>query len=166
MTTATAKLKYLRIAPRKVRRIADAIRGLSVNEAEAQLMLRPQRPVPVLLKLLRSAIANAKNKKLAVGKLEIRSITVDQGPMLKRFLPRAMGRASPLQKKMSHVTIVLAEGEKEYPARFTIIPKEKKAKKPTKPKGRKTEPKPEAKVQPKVEEKPGFFRRIFRRKVV
>jgi len=166
MNTATAKLRYLRIAPRKVRRIADTIRGLSINEAEAQLMLRPQRPAPILLKLLRSAIANAKQKKLEVSQLEVRSITVDQGPILKRFMPRAMGRATPIQKKTSHITIILAGGEKKFPAKFTILPKEKKAKKTIKPKGRKTEPKPEAKVQARIEEKPSFFRRVFRRKAV
>mgnify|MGYP001568502776 CR=1 FL=1 len=166
MNEATAKIKYLKIAPRKARLVANAIKGMTVNEAEAQLMMRDQRSAPVLLKLLRSAVANAKQKKLEVNKLLVKSIMVDQGPMLKRFLPRAMGRATPIHKKTSHITIVLTEAAKEFPNRFTILPKEKKVKKTSKSKSRKTEPKAEARIQPKVEEKPGFFRRIFRRKSI
>ena len=104
-----AKLNYLHIAPRKVRLVANALRGLSVNEAEAQLLFRPQRSSEPLLKLLRSAVANAKNsQKLNADKLVIEAIQVNQGPMLKRFMPRAMGRATPIHKKMSHVILVLA----------------------------------------------------------
>src|SRR3989338_10212312 len=110
MVKVTAKLNYLQIAPRKVRLIANALKGLAVNEAEAQLLFRPQRPAKPILDLLRSAVASAKyNHKLNPDKLMVSGIKVDQGPMIKRFLPRAMGRATPLQKKMSHVSLILEE---------------------------------------------------------
>src|SRR3989344_3194296 len=100
-----AKLNYLRIAPRKVRSVGDLIKGLSVNEAEAQLLLQRRRASVSLLKLLRSAVAGAKEKKMQPDALYVESLRVDQGPMLKRFLPRARGLATPIQKKTSHVTI-------------------------------------------------------------
>lgn len=166
MTKETVKLSYLHIAPRKVRLVSDALKGLSVNEAEAQLLLRPQRSSKPLLKLLRSAVANAKNnKKLDADKLAVENIRVDQGPVFKRFIPRAMGRATPIQKKTSHVTLVLKEVEKKAEPRFNIIvekpeaaKKEKKAKKPKTPKA-------EGKRElAKPKEKTGFLKRMFRRK--
>ena len=120
MQQQTAKLNYLRIAPRKVRSVADLIRGMSVNEAEAQLLMVRRRPAQPLLKLLRSAVANAKNKQLNPDHLFIAEIRVDQGPMLKRMLPRARGSASPIQKKMSQVTLVLGVNEK-LASKFTIV---------------------------------------------
>ena len=121
METQTAKLNYLRIAPRKVRSVGDLINGLTVNEAEAQLLVQRRRPAKSLLKLLRSAVADAKNnKKLNPDHLFIASIRVDQGPMLKRSLPRARGSASPIQKKMSHVTLVLGVNE-NLKSRFKIV---------------------------------------------
>src|SRR3989338_3423846 len=166
MKQQTAQLNYLHIAPRKVRQIADLIRKLPVKEAEAQLILHSQRACIYLLKLLRSAIANAQNQKMDKSRLFISKIIVNQGPMLKRFLPRAMGRATPLQKKMSHVLIVLEESEKPVAERFKIIPppkKEKKAKKETAkmPKAKTSE---ETKI--KKPEKVGFFRKVFSRKSV
>jgi len=129
MKTQTAKLNYLRIAPRKTRLVAHLIKGLSVNEAEAQLLVNPKRPSEVILKLLRSAVANAKNnQKLDPESLFVKEIRVDQGPMLKRFLPRAMGRASALQKKSSHITLILGEMEKPKTARFKIAKPERVSK--------------------------------------
>ena len=99
-----ATLRYLRIAPRKVRVVADLVRGLSVNDAEAQLIVERRRPAGPLLKLLRSAVAGAGNdRRLEPAKLYVKEIRVDKGPMLKRVLPRARGVATPIQKKMSHV---------------------------------------------------------------
>lgn len=121
MKQATAKLNYLKISPRKVRLVATALKGLSVKEAEAQLMMRPQRSAGDLLKLLRSAVANAKNQQLEPEKMLISEIRVDKGPMLRRTLPRAMGRASLLQKKMSHVILVIAEAEEKQKDRFNIV---------------------------------------------
>src|SRR5258708_27285246 len=110
MEQQIAKLNYLKIAPRKVRSVGDLIKGLSVNDAEAQLLSQRRRPAKALLKLLRSAVANAKNnKRLNVEHLFIASLRVDQGPMLKRMLPRARGSASPIQKKMSNVILIRSE---------------------------------------------------------
>jgi large subunit ribosomal protein L22 len=165
--TQTAKLHYLRMAPRKVRAVGNLLRGLSVSEAEAQLMFQPRRASQPLLKLLRSAKANAvNNARLDASKLYVQTIFVDPGPMLKRILPRARGSASPIQRKMSHVTLVLAESEQPKRSRFTITV-QKKAKKAV----------PETRKEKKVQEKKGldaaprtsqggFFKRVFRRKSV
>lgn len=154
------------MAPRKMRLIASTLKGLPISEAEAQLLFRAQRAAKPILKLLRSAVANAKNNaKLDVNKLFIENIKVDQGPILKRSLPRAMGRTTPIQKKMSHVTIILQEAETASLPRFTINPplkKEKKSKKETVKKAKMKE----EKVAVKKPEKAGFFKRIFRRKTV
>ncbi|OGY68346.1 MAG: 50S ribosomal protein L22 [Candidatus Harrisonbacteria bacterium RIFCSPLOWO2_02_FULL_45_10c] len=166
MAQITAKLNYLHIAPRKVRLVASALRGLSVNEAEAQLLFRTQRSSQPLLKLLRSAVANAKyNHKMDAAKLIIENIQVNQGPMIKRFLPRAMGRATPIQKKMSHVVLVLGERKGLHTPRFTIA-SAKKVKAPKKEKPAK----PKMDAQPKQDQRavkqPGFFKRIFSRKSI
>lgn len=158
--TQTAKLSYLHIAPRKVRLIANTLKGLSVQESEAQLLLRPQRSARPLLKLIRSAVANAKNKNMDAGKLVIASILVNQGPMLKRILPRAQGQATPIHKKMSHVVLVLKESDKALINRFTINPPIKKEKVNKK---ERTKPKSETITQEKPKEKAGLFRRLFRR---
>lgn len=168
--TQTATLRYLHIAPRKVRSVADTLRGLSLNEAEAQLVIRASRPAKPLLKLLRSAAANAKVKHMDPSRLAITHIRVDQGPMLKRFLPRAQGRATPIHKKMSHVTLILGEVEAPLAARFLITPPPKKEKKGKKKEGSAAKPKTmegkEEKKQEIIKKEPGFFRRIFRRKSV
>lgn len=80
--TQTAKLNYLRIAPRKVRLVATVIKGMSVNEAEAQLLVNPKRASEAVLKLLRSAVANAKNKQMETEKLIVKEIKVDEGRCL------------------------------------------------------------------------------------
>lgn len=164
-TEYTAKLNYLRMAPRKVRSVADLIRGLSVNNAEAQLLVQRRRPSKAILKLLRSAVANAKNnKQLNLEYLFVSSIRVDQGPMLKRMLPRARGSASPIQKKMSHVTIVLGVNEK-LASKFKIVPP-KRTKLPPgedRPIKEKRQPRGE-KETAEQKKKSGFFKRIFNRK--
>lgn len=169
----TVRLRYLHIAPRKVRLIANTLRGLSVGEAEAQLLLRPQRSANELLKLLRSAASNIRrNPNLKPEDFFISRVFVDQGPMLKRSLPRAQGRATPIQKKQSHVTLVLERSAIATPSRFTIIPKEKKQKSDKKPR---RGPKGKAPVAGESEgkldsarpqDKPGFLKKIFQRKSV
>ena len=110
---ATAKLKYLRIAPRKVRLVADMIRGQKVSKAKSYLQFTVNRSSLPVLKLLNSAIINAKNKmNWEESNLFVSSINVDEGPKLKRWMPRARGSASPIQKKTSHITIILNELEK------------------------------------------------------
>ena len=163
---ASAKLNYLKITPRKTRLVADVIKGLPVQEAEAQLLVRPQRAAGPLLKLLRSAVANAKNKELDVARLFVASVRVDQGPMSKRTLPRAMGRATLVQKKTSHIILVLEELAEAPTQRFNIeiIKKEKKPKKEAKSKPKKEKEEEKDKVAPK--EKPGFFKKVFKRKSV
>ena len=103
-----AKLNYLRIAPRKVRLLADLIRGKSVDQAQSILNLTVKRGSLPLLKLLKSAVTSAQNQLGAQAQnLYISKITVDEGPKLKRFMPRARGSAYEIQKKTSHVTLVL-----------------------------------------------------------
>lgn len=160
------------MAPRKVRAVAGIIKGLSVQEAEAQFLSQRRRASEPLLKLLRSAVANAKNNNLSLEKLYVSSLRVDGGPMYKRGLPRAMGRVTPLQKKTSHVSLVLTEGDKIYPLRYNIAiaKKDKKDKKKGKKKVvRNTSAKPSAdkEVREKAHQaEPGFFRRMFGRKSV
>ncbi len=168
MPKETVKLNYLHIAPRKVRQVADTLKGLPVNEAEAQLYLRPQRASKPLLKLLRSAIANAKyNKKLDADKLVVENIRVDQGPVFKRFMPRALGRATLIQKKTSHVTMVIKEVEKPGVARFNILIEKPEAGKKKKEKRVKKTVVPEAKKELKRPgEKRGFLKKFFRRKSI
>lgn len=161
--TQLAKLNYLHMAPRKVRLIADTLKGMPIKEAEAQLVLRPQRSSKPLLKLLRSAVASAKSRQLDPAKLFISSLRVDQGPMYKRSLPRAQGRATPIQKKMSHITLILQEKENRLTERFVINPpvkKEKKSKKGA------SKPKTESVKKAEPVTKPGFFKKLFQRKSV
>lgn len=161
MTKQIAQLNYLRIAPRKVRLVADLIKGLPVNEAEAQLLLLRKRASRALLKLLRSAVANAKNnKKIAEDTLFVEDLRVDGGPMLKRYLPRARGRATPIQKKMSNVTIVLTEKTGLEPPRFKIV-RPKKVKLPPGVSRPKKEKKPEELKESPKPKQPGFFKRLF-----
>ncbi|MDP3244419.1 MAG: 50S ribosomal protein L22 [bacterium] len=106
---AKATGKYIRISTRKTRWVADLVRGLSVEKAQQQLTFTFKAASPILLKLLKSAVANAKQKKMAEAGLYIKSITVDGGPTLKRWQPRAFGRATPIRKRSSHITIILSE---------------------------------------------------------
>ena len=167
-----AQLRYLHIAPRKVQSVANVLKGLSVNEAEAQLLMNPRRPAPVLLKLLRSAVANAKNsKQLNPEHLFVKEIRVDKGPMLKRYMPRAMGRANLIQKKSSHVILVLAESEKLKTPRFKIVKPEKikkhLAEKIKRERGEQKEKTREEKTKEIKQAKgPGFIKKMFRRKSI
>jgi len=109
-----AKLRYLKIAPRKVRLVIDLIRGLPLAEARNQLKFVHKRAAKPILKLLESAVANAKNNfNLDENNLYIKKITADEGPKLKRWRPRAYGRATQILKRSTHVTIILDEMEKK-----------------------------------------------------
>lgn len=105
-----ATLKFLRMAPRKIRILADAIRGLSVGKALDYLHFVRRRPSKPLSKLLKSAVVNASQEKnVDVDSLYIKEVRVDGGPTMKRWLPRARGSATPIRKRTSHVTVVLGE---------------------------------------------------------
>ena len=107
---AKAVARTVRIAPRKVRLVVDLIRGKQIGEAVAILRHTPKTASPVVEKVLKSAIANAEhNYELDVNNLIITEAFVDEGPTLKRFRPRAMGRASAINKRTSHITIVVSE---------------------------------------------------------
>ena len=107
---AKAKLNTLRSTPQKTRLVADLIRGKEVVEAENILRFTPRRAAKPILKLLQSAKANAvNNHDMFEDTLFVSKIMVDEGPVLKRFLPRARGRADLLRKRTSHITIVLEE---------------------------------------------------------
>jgi len=105
-----AKLRYLKIAPRKVRLVIDLLRGKDIEKARNELKFSAKRSAKPLLKLLESAIANAKNNfDLKEENLYIKKIVADEGPKLKRWRPRAYGRATQILKRSSHVTIILSE---------------------------------------------------------
>ena len=107
--------RYLHIAPRKARLVADLIRGKDVGEALMILDYVPKKAARLLTKTLRSVVANAENtQRVDIDRLYVRRVTVDGGSTLKRFLPRAHGRATPIRKRTSHLTIVVDErGKKE-----------------------------------------------------
>ncbi|HSE82979.1 MAG TPA: 50S ribosomal protein L22 [Thermodesulfobacteriota bacterium] len=105
-----AALKYTKISPKKARIILDLIRGNGVEEAFTILASLRKRHAPVIAKVLKSAVANASEKgHTDTESLYIKETYASPGPVLKRFRPRAMGRAYPIRKKTSHVTIVLEE---------------------------------------------------------
>ncbi len=105
-----ARLRFARIAPRKARLVADMIRNKKSEEALHVLSFTKKAAAKILLKLLKSAIANANQRKnIDMDRLYVKRITVDQGPMLKRYQPRALGRATMIRRRMSHITIILDE---------------------------------------------------------
>ncbi|PKM91259.1 50S ribosomal protein L22 [Candidatus Falkowbacteria bacterium HGW-Falkowbacteria-1] len=181
-----ASLKHLRISPRKTRLVAGVVRGLEVNKAINQLKFLNKKAAKPVLKLLESAIASAVNNyDLDKNNLTIKEIRIDEGKVLKRWMPRAHGRATVLRKKMSHVNLVLSEivdsGKKEAkkveveaPVKLDELSKEsKKEKKQDKKEDQTEEEKADEKVK-KVSEKPGkmdskgssksFTSKVFRRK--
>lgn len=107
---AKAVARTVRIAPRKARLVLDLIRGKQVGEAVAILNYTPKAASPVIEKVLKSAIANAEhNYDMDVNSLVVSEAYANEGPTLKRFRPRAMGRASAINKRTSHITIVVSE---------------------------------------------------------
>ncbi|RST71780.1 50S ribosomal protein L22 [Siminovitchia acidinfaciens] len=107
---AKAVARTVRIAPRKARLVVDLIRGKQVGEAVAILKHTPKAASPIVEKLLKSAVANAEhNYDMDVNNLLVSKVYVDEGPTMKRFRPRAQGRASQINKRTSHITIVVSE---------------------------------------------------------
>ncbi|TSC90655.1 MAG: large subunit ribosomal protein L22 [Parcubacteria group bacterium Gr01-1014_2] len=184
MTQITAQLNYLRISPRKVRAVAELLKGLDVDLAEAQLKYLVRKPAKPLLKLLNSAASNAKNN-LGLDKnyLYIKNITVNEGMKLKRYKPKGFGLSMPIQKKTSHIKIVLgeisAEKRKKKEAFLAKFPRieEKKGVKAEEKKEIKTEQKQKIEKAKREVEKvsrpkrgfggiKSFGRRLFRRKSI
>jgi ribosomal protein L22 len=107
-----ASARYVRIAPRKARLIADQVRGLHIEKARALLQFSPRGAARDIHKLIDSAAANAENNHDLIGdEMRVSSITVDEGPTLRRFRPRAMGRATPINKRTSHIRVALTPVE-------------------------------------------------------
>lgn len=107
---AKAVAKTIRIAPRKVRLVLDLIRGKEVGEAISILNLTNKRASPIVEKLIKSAVANAEhNYDMDTDNLIISETYADEGPTLKRFRPRAQGRATKINKRTSHITVVVSE---------------------------------------------------------
>ncbi len=137
----TAKLRYLKISPRKVRLVADLIRKKNIEQAQALLSFTTKKAAKPVLKLLKSAAANAKNNfQLDELNLYISKIFVDEGPKMKRWKSRARGRVDQILKRSSHITIVLDEvkptkGKKKKaakPIKYTkkqVVPKTKEIEK-------------------------------------
>lgn len=107
-----ASARYVRIAPRKARLIADQVRGLHIEKARALLQFSPRGAAEDIHKLIDSAASNAENNHDLIGdEMRISAITVDEGPTLKRFRPRAQGRATPIHKRTSHIAVALTPVE-------------------------------------------------------
>jgi large subunit ribosomal protein L22 len=105
-----AKLRNIRVGSQKARIVADMVRGKDVNEAIKILSFMPQKPAHFLKKLIESAVANADQAKVVdVDQLYVKHVSVDMGPSLRRFRPRAQGRATPVLKKSSHINLILDE---------------------------------------------------------
>jgi len=176
----SVKLRHLRIAPRKVRLIADLVRGKNVQEAQAILNFSVKKPSLPVLKLLNSAIASARNNfGLDENNLYISKITVDEGPKLKRWRARSRGQAFEIQKKTSHINLVISEIKEEEKEKRDE--RKKKIKEELKRKTKKEEQQKSAEDETKEKEeikrpevkpreeikKPGIAKRakkIFRRK--
>ena len=107
-----ASLNYARVGAQKARLVADMVRGKKVDEALKTLTYMNKKTAVLIKKLIESAVANADYKKtMDMDKLFVKHISVDQGPVLKRFRPRAQGRAFGVRKKLSHINVVLGEGK-------------------------------------------------------
>ena len=118
MAEASATLRYVRVAPRKARPVVDLIRGCPVNDALALLKFTPRAAARVVQKVLLSAVANGQQAGKEIGdadELRVSQAYVDVGPTLKRFQPRAQGRAFSIHKRMSHITIAVSSIEATAP---------------------------------------------------
>lgn len=177
-----AQIRNVRMAPRKMRFIADVVRGMNAEDAEAELMLSPRRGASVLLKVLRSAVANAKhNHELNKEKLFVKTITIDGGTVLKRWTPRARGGASSIYKRLSHATIILGVREAGVVQKYVMPVKEKKKHETSKQAKKKVQKQEAESSQVETSEKTkeagnaselkptkktGFFKKSFRRKAI
>jgi large subunit ribosomal protein L22 len=123
---AYASARFVRITPMKARRVVDMVRGMTVEEARPLLKFAPQAAAETVLKVLNSAVANAETTEgLATGDLVISVAQVDEGPTMKRWRPRAQGRATRINKRTSHITLVVQPAEVVAAAKAT--PKKRKS---------------------------------------
>jgi large subunit ribosomal protein L22 len=107
---AVARARYVRMSPMKVRRVVDLVRGMPVGQAASVLQFAQMKAAQPVAKLVASAVANAENNfDLDASKLVISTITVDEGPTMKRFQPRAQGRAYRIRKRTSHIYVEVTE---------------------------------------------------------
>ena len=128
----TVKLKHLRVTARKAREVVDLIRGKTAVDAKVLLSFATRKSATPILKLLNSAVANAKhNHSLAVEDLKVSEVYVDGGPVLKRWMPKAHGRATPVRERTSHINLVLGtmESKKTAKAAKEVVAEKPKAKK-------------------------------------
>lgn len=102
--------KYIHMGPRKVRLVADAVRGMKASDAVVYLAATPQHAAKPIITAIMSAIANAKQKQVAVEDLKITTIEVDGGPVLKRWHAASKGMAHPFKRRMSHLKVVVSDG--------------------------------------------------------
>ncbi len=115
LPTARAQARYVRVTPMKARRVIDLVRGMSADKALAVLRFSPQSASEPVYKVVASAVANARfaaeqeSRRLDVEELVVREAYVDEGPTLKRFRPRAQGRAFRVRKRTSHITVIVAQ---------------------------------------------------------
>ena len=113
-SSASATAKFVRVTPQKARRVTNLIRGMDAAEAQVLLRFAPQTASEPIGKVLDSAIANAtNNQSLDARTLVVTEAFVDEGPTMKRFRPRAQGRASQILKRTSHITVVVTSVEKK-----------------------------------------------------
>ncbi len=171
MATVTAQLNNLRQSPRKVRMVVNVVKGKGVLKALQQLEFVIRRPAQPMAKLLRSAIANAENNfNMVASNLYIKEFYVDEGVKLKRFRPKAMGAAGEIQKKTSHIHLVLAEkvpglkAEKIAKKEAVHTHEHEHAEDQAKPKPEKPEIKSE--LGKKTTEPKKGFRKMFQRKSI
>jgi large subunit ribosomal protein L22 len=122
--SVTAKLTNYRQSPRKVRLVANLLKGKAVEDALVEVKMLEKRSAPVIEKLIRSAVANAKSQGLDIAALVVKELRVDKGLVMRRYMPRAMGRAFPINKRSSHILVTLAEKEDAKKA----LPQKKDAK--------------------------------------
>ena len=126
---ARAQARYVRVTPMKARRVIDLVRGMPADQALAVLRFAPQAASEPVYKVVASAVANARyaaerdSQRLDVEDLVVREAYVDEGPTLKRFRPRAQGRAYRVRKRTSHITVVVAPKPEDKPTRTTTSSK-------------------------------------------
>ena len=167
-----ARARYIRVSPRKMNIVAGLIRRKPLSVAQRELSFRPERAAKLLLEIVNSAAANAlENHSLDTTALTVAAVTVGQGPRLKRFTPKAFGRATPIRKPTSHITVTV-EGDKTVTkairrsksravtAEATDVEESKNVATTAKA----SEDKPEGKQRSAGPAPKGFLRRVFQRK--